>query len=170
VGRQHAGARLLVALWDSPEQYQTFMLGAHAPMIKRNPASSSAPQTDVLELLPLCDSGALERHFQVARQTPITLTIEVALFASGHGFKGEAVRLRPKDIDSKRGMLRVIDGKGGRNREVPVAPQMIERLRGYWCFHRNAHCSGCRARAHGLALPRGLCQEVGLQRRQAAGL
>jgi integrase len=22
---------------------------------------------------------------------------------------------------------------------VPVAPQMIERLRGYWCFHRNAH-------------------------------
>jgi integrase len=36
---------------------------------------------------------------------------------------GEAVRLRPKDIDSKRGMLRVIDGKGGRNREVPVAPQ-----------------------------------------------
>ena len=52
---------------------------------------------------------------------------------------GEAVRLRPKDIDSKRGMLRVIDGKGGRNREVPLAPQMIERLRAYWCFHRNAH-------------------------------
>jgi integrase/recombinase XerD len=52
---------------------------------------------------------------------------------------GEAVRLRPKDIDSKRGILRVIDGKGGKNREVPIAPQMIERLRAYWCFHRNAH-------------------------------
>jgi integrase/recombinase XerD len=52
---------------------------------------------------------------------------------------GEAVRLRPKDIDSKRGILRVIDGKGGKNREVPMAPQMIERLRLYWCFHRNAH-------------------------------
>jgi integrase len=35
-------------------------------------------------------------------------------------------------------MLRVIDGKGGRNREVQVAQQMIQRLRGYWCFHRNA--------------------------------
>jgi integrase/recombinase XerD len=34
---------------------------------------------------------------------------------------GEAVRLRPKDIDSKRGILRVIDGKGGKNREVPIA-------------------------------------------------
>jgi hypothetical protein len=31
-------------------------------------------------------------------------------------------------------MLRVIDGKGGRNREVQVAQQMIQRLRGYWCF------------------------------------
>jgi len=50
---------------------------------------------------------------------------------------GEAVRLRPCDIDSARGVVRVIDGKGGRNREVPIAPQMIERLRGYWSFHRN---------------------------------
>ena len=44
-----------------------------------------------------------------------------------------------KDIDSKREILCVIDGKGGSNREVPMAPQMIERLRAYWCFHRNAH-------------------------------
>ena len=52
---------------------------------------------------------------------------------------GEAVRLRPQHIDGQRGVLRVIDGKGGKNREVPVAPQMIERLRRYWCFHRNRH-------------------------------
>lgn len=51
---------------------------------------------------------------------------------------GEAVRLRPCDIDSARGVLRVIDGKGGRNREVPIAPAMVERLRRYWAFHRNA--------------------------------
>ena len=50
---------------------------------------------------------------------------------------GEAVRLRPCDIDSARGVLRVIDGKGGRNREVPISPGMVERLRRYWSFHRN---------------------------------
>lgn len=50
---------------------------------------------------------------------------------------GEAVRLRPCDIDSARGVIRVIDGKGGRNREVPIASEMIQRLRNYWCFHRN---------------------------------
>ena len=50
---------------------------------------------------------------------------------------GEAVRLRPRDIDRERGVLRVIDGKGGRNREVPIAHGMIERLGHYWLFHRN---------------------------------
>jgi site-specific recombinase XerD len=49
----------------------------------------------------------------------------------------EAVRLRPQDIDSARGVVRVIDGKGGRNREVPICSNMIERLRCYWLFHRN---------------------------------
>ena len=50
---------------------------------------------------------------------------------------GEAVRLRPCDIDGARKVVRVIDGKGGRNREVPIAQEMLERLRRYWCFHRN---------------------------------
>lgn len=50
---------------------------------------------------------------------------------------GEAVRLRPQDIDSARGVVRVINGKGGKNREVPIAPQMIKRLRRYWRCHRN---------------------------------
>jgi site-specific recombinase XerD len=50
---------------------------------------------------------------------------------------GEAVRLRPHHIDSGRGVVRVIDGKGGRNREVPISLHMIERLRAYWLFHRN---------------------------------
>jgi integrase len=50
---------------------------------------------------------------------------------------GEAVRIRPCDIDAGRGVLRIIDGKGGKNREVPIAPQMIARLRRYWCFHGN---------------------------------
>ncbi len=50
---------------------------------------------------------------------------------------GEAVRIRPQDIDAGRGVIRIIDGKGGKNREVPIAPRMIAKLRGYWKFHRN---------------------------------
>jgi integrase len=50
---------------------------------------------------------------------------------------GEAVRIRPRDIDAERGILRILDAKGGRNREVPIAPAMVARLRRYWRFHRN---------------------------------
>ena len=50
---------------------------------------------------------------------------------------GEAVRLRPADIDAARAVVRILDGKGGKNREVPIAPAMIERLRCYWKAHRN---------------------------------
>jgi integrase len=50
---------------------------------------------------------------------------------------GEAVRLRPTDIDASRAVVRILDGKGGKNREVPIAPAMIERLRHFWRAHRN---------------------------------
>jgi len=50
---------------------------------------------------------------------------------------GEAVRIRPKDIDTARGVIRILNAKGGKNREVPIAPAMIERMRRYWKAHRN---------------------------------
>ena len=50
---------------------------------------------------------------------------------------GEATTIRPRDIDTARGVIRILNGKGGKNREVPIAPAMLERLRGYWCAHRN---------------------------------
>jgi site-specific recombinase XerD len=50
---------------------------------------------------------------------------------------GEACSIRVQDIDAARGVIRILNGKGGKNREVPVAPAMIARLRRYWKFHRN---------------------------------
>ncbi|MCA1603695.1 MAG: site-specific integrase [Acidobacteria bacterium] len=49
----------------------------------------------------------------------------------------EACSIRPEHIDAARGVIRIINGKGGKNREVPVAPAMIARLRRYWKMHRN---------------------------------
>ena len=49
----------------------------------------------------------------------------------------EAAALRPTDIDTDRGVIRIINGKGGKNREVPIAPDMIARLRIFWKAHGN---------------------------------
>lgn len=50
---------------------------------------------------------------------------------------GEACRMEVSHLDRKRGVLRVLNGKGGRNREVPVAPEMFARLECWWKRHRN---------------------------------
>lgn len=49
----------------------------------------------------------------------------------------EACRVEVSHLDSQRGVLRVINGKGGKNREVPISPEMLERLRLWWKQHRN---------------------------------
>jgi integrase/recombinase XerD len=50
---------------------------------------------------------------------------------------GEACRLEVSHLDRKRGVLRVINGKGGKNREVPVAPEMFKVLGWWWKQHCN---------------------------------
>lgn len=50
---------------------------------------------------------------------------------------GEACRVEVGHIDAARGVLRVINGKGGKHREVPISPEMIQRLREFWKLHRN---------------------------------
>lgn len=49
----------------------------------------------------------------------------------------EALQLKPTDIDSSRGVLKVRHGKGGKAREVPVCPEMLGRLREFYRHHRN---------------------------------
>jgi integrase/recombinase XerD len=49
---------------------------------------------------------------------------------------GEVVRLRVADIDSRRGVLCVRQGKGRKDRQVPLSPQLLTELRHYWRRYR----------------------------------
>ena len=44
----------------------------------------------------------------------------------------EAVRLTPAAIDSKRMVIRVEQGKGGKDRYVMLSPKLLDMLRNYW--------------------------------------
>ena len=44
----------------------------------------------------------------------------------------EAVSLRPTDIDSRRMVVHVEQGKGGKDRYVRLSPRLLETLRDYW--------------------------------------
>ena len=46
--------------------------------------------------------------------------------------RSELVRLRVEDIDSKRMIVHIRQGKGGKDRDVPMCPKLLETLREYW--------------------------------------
>ena len=53
--------------------------------------------------------------------------------AYGTGMRrSEVVRPKVSDIDSKRMIIRVVQGKGSKDRDLPLNPELLETLRAYW--------------------------------------
>ena len=50
----------------------------------------------------------------------------------------EGARLRVADVDSSRMMLHVRQGKGAKDRSVPLPESTLATLRTHWCTHRHA--------------------------------
>jgi site-specific recombinase XerD len=58
-------------------------------------------------------------------------TIVMTLYSTG--VRGsELCHLRPEDIDKERMVVRVRQGKGAKDREVPLSPKLLEQLRTYY--------------------------------------
>ncbi len=62
-------------------------------------------------------------------------TILRLLYATGLRM-GELVRLRVSDVDSKRMVLLVRQGKGFKDRQVPMSEVLLDSLRKYWLQYR----------------------------------
>src|SRR5215469_2068510 len=82
--------------------------------------------------------GILSRE-EVARLinasgTLFNRTLLMVLYGTGMR-RSEAARLKLTDIDSQRMILRVVNGKGGKDRDLPLSPALLETLRAHWrCF------------------------------------
>ena len=55
----------------------------------------------------------------------------MTLYATGVR-RAELCRLKPEDIDSQRMVIHIIQGKGGKNRDVPLSPKLLDQLRTYY--------------------------------------
>jgi len=80
---------------------------------------------EVGRLLATFRDGRYRAYFTLMYQTGLRLN--------------EALNIRPKDIDGQRLIIRVVHGKGGKSREVPISPELLARLRVFWKFHKNPH-------------------------------
>jgi len=50
--------------------------------------------------------------------------------------RSEVARLKVGDIDSRRMIIRVVEGKGGKDRDLPLSPALLETLRAYWRWRK----------------------------------
>ena len=73
------------------------------------------------EVARLIDSAANLRH----------RTILMALYSTGMR-RSELCHLQVEDIDKQRMVIRIRQGKGGKDREVPLSPKLLEQLRTYY--------------------------------------
>jgi integrase/recombinase XerD len=95
---------------------------------------------DALEMIPL--ARAPRKLRQVLTPEEVVRLIEAApgrkyrcafSIAYGAGLRSsELVSLKVSDIDSTRMVLRIEDGKGGRDRLAKLSPQMLKELRAWW--------------------------------------
>lgn len=77
---------------------------------------------EVVRFLDACRPGRDRVLFQVAYACGLRIS--------------ELVRLRVTDIDSARMVVIIRQGKGRKDRLVPLSPRLLEELRGYWRYAR----------------------------------
>jgi len=100
-------------------------------------------QTEVVHLpvrrkkvkLPVVLSGTEVELLLDAVRSPKYRAIVMAQYAGGLRIS-EACRLRPEDIDSRRMVIHVRAGKGGRDRYTVLSARLLTHLRGYYREHR----------------------------------
>jgi integrase/recombinase XerD len=88
--------------------------------------------------LPVILSREEVRQLFAARHRVKTRAVLMTLYAAGLRVS-ELVGLKVGDVDSKRMVIRVQQGKGGKDRYVMLSSVLLGVLREYWREHRPAH-------------------------------
>ena len=105
--------------------------------LKRPQVVESIPYPKKPLVLPVVLSGSEVRRLLDCIAAVQHRTICVVMYATGLRVT-EACNLQPSDIDAGRGLLRVRQGKGRKDRDVPVGEKLLAVLREYWRVVRPA--------------------------------
>jgi len=78
-----------------------------------------------------CLAGTRSAGLLAASANRLHRTMLMTMYSTGVR-RAELCRLKTSDIDSQRMVVHVHQGKGRRDRDVPLSPALLEELRGYW--------------------------------------
>jgi len=104
-------------------------------VLKRRDMKEDLPYPKQRFRLPVILSPAEVAQLIAAASNLYHRTILMTLYSTGLR-RAELCRLKVSDIDSKRMMIRVIQGKGGIDREVPLSRGLLPTLREYYRWMR----------------------------------
>lgn len=82
----------------------------------------------------------------------------------------ELVRLKVKQIDGERQLLRIEQGKGAKDRMVVIPPTLLDQLRHYWRRYHPEHWLFPNSNTPTLHLSNGTIQRVFKRAKEAAGI
>ena len=100
-------------------------------------ALDDMPVTKTPRRLPTILSAAEVGQLIESAVTPMHRTILMVLYGTG-ARRTEASMLKVTDIDSERMLVHIRQGKGRRDRDVPLNRSLLEALRHYWLLLRPA--------------------------------
>ena len=100
-------------------------------VLKRNWSIAETPYPKKLRNLPGVLSQEEVTRLIDAADTPFHRILLMTMYATG-ARRAEAARLKVSDIDSKRMVVHIHEGKGGKDRDVMLSPKLLEELRAYW--------------------------------------
>jgi integrase/recombinase XerD len=100
-------------------------------VLKRRDMKEDLPYPKERKHLPVILSPAEVARLLGSARNLYHRAMLMMLYATGLR-RAEMCRLKVSDIDSKRMMLRVVQGKGGIDREVPLTKTLLKTLREYY--------------------------------------
>src|SRR5215471_1964790 len=121
--RKLATASILVAVAALRFLYQV--------TLKREWALEEIPVPKKPQKLPIVLSRAEVQQFLDSITNLRHRTLFTTIYATGLRIS-EVTRLKISDIDSRRMVVRVFQGKGRKDRYVMLSPRLLEMLRQYW--------------------------------------
>ena len=151
--RQHSGARLDRLTPAQLRRYHLFLLEERRLavgtvvtqicalrffcryVLKRRDVREDLPYPKQRLRLPVVLSPDEVQRLIAGAKNLYHRTLLLTLYGAGLR-RSEACQLKVRDIDSQRMVLRVEQGKGGRDREIPLSPTLLAALREYYRWMR----------------------------------
>jgi integrase/recombinase XerD len=103
--------------------------------LKRSQFRDFLPYPQDRRRLPTVLSREEVSHLINAAGNLFRRTLLMTLYGTGMR-RAELAHLKVSDIDSQRMIIRVVAGKGGKDRDLPLSPALLETLREYWRWRK----------------------------------